>query len=205
MSGLVRSARITSALSLVDDVLHNEDPRRHRTAPNIYEIIPRWETEVALLDQLRGQSKLFPNGVIAAFLLTMRRHGEIKFWEIYRDEAGNKAGRTLDAVEALRQHVLSERVKSGGREAQVDLAEKAVSAYKGFQGNRNYAGGLHPTNLIAYINGINRREKTKKLILPGKRVVEKASTKTISKVEEPRLKRVAGPAKKVKKVKKQSG
>jgi hypothetical protein len=122
---------------------------------DLYEVVGLWKKELELFDRVHPEAHTFVAGIVAAALLTFRKHGEkaIPFWILFAAKKGEKVGGLSDGVQALLEFLMKQRGtgKLSGPEAHEEVCSKAISAFETYRARKRYKGGLKPTALDTYI------------------------------------------------------
>lgn len=134
-SGLLKAGNITNAMKMCFHIFKNEPintgPVR-RALFDIYKCIDEFTNELLALDSfgIGTQNKFVTGGIIAAFVLTYRRHGmkALPFWQAYFADTGQKNAGKMDGVQALRELILTRAKGQGGLSYVTDLTARAVMA-----------------------------------------------------------------------------
>jgi hypothetical protein len=153
-SPLFKMLRFTSALRLAEEAVSGEDRRNQET---IYKLLPRWIVELKVLDELTPSAQSFKAGIVAAALITIRRHPlkAKEFWSLYVAGKGVKLETEIDGVEALFR--LVETTDLPSFRAQQALVTRAVSCFEMWRLGRTYSMKNRarvtpkPTDLARYL------------------------------------------------------
>lgn len=164
-SSLLKAGAITHALRIAYAVLMGTGVasaaaggKQSKTAQKLradpYEMIKEFSGELAQIDTFHLRSGQASAGILAAFVLTLRRHGEfiIPFWRAVFGNAGVKAHGRMDAVQALNELMLARRGNYGGSAA-IDLCSRAVMAAEKWLKDETLGAIPRPLDLTGYLYG----------------------------------------------------
>lgn len=178
-SGLVRSGNLTTALRMAYGVLVGLSAnsglsgtkggnQQEVSKADVYLMIDEFSLEIHALDGFGlGQGRL-PSGGIAAFLLSMRRHGSkvTPFWQAVFGNGGEKSGGYMDGVQAA--YELIERRDGYGGSASFLLCAKLLAAIDKWLNDELLGRLPSPINTRGYLAGHER---------PLERLLKKADLK----------------------------
>ena len=145
ISRLLTQGGITSAFQLIE----GKQP--------IYQSVKKWKYELLALDSLDLQPERLPASLIAAALLTVRRHPKDAptFWSLFNEDKGSRSGGKSCGVDELSRIVADARARrllASGRYAnRASLAGRAISCCESWVSGRGYTTGAKTTDLRAYI------------------------------------------------------
>lgn len=116
-SALVASGAVTTSLKIAWVGVHGFG--RDGQAHDIYEMVDEFAAEILALDEMGLRKGIAPSGVIAAVLLSYRKHNDrvLPFWRKVFGNAGTKVDGEMDGVQAvceLMQKAKSEKKYGGG-------------------------------------------------------------------------------------------
>jgi hypothetical protein len=159
-SSLLRSGNIATAMKLCWNVRNDIAIDKTRVADmpgyNVYLAIDEFKTELFALDALCLKTGVAGSGLVAAFILTYRKHGPevLQFWHGYFGNAGMKIEGRMDAIQALRELVMARKGKQmiSGSMAIIDLCARAVMAAEKWLRDEDFTAIPRPYNLIGYID-----------------------------------------------------
>lgn len=139
-----------------------------KRARDIYQAINEFAAELIALDELEFRKGEASTGIMAAILLSYRKHGDkvLPFWRAVKEKAGTKSGGQMDAVQGLLEMVLSKKSKWGGQQAYDTLGRALASVEKWMEGE-TMAQYPRPLDVISYLD-----QKTSK---PKYRLVKKSA------------------------------
>ena len=105
------------------------------------------------LDAMNLRAGDASSGVIAAFLLTVRRHGHkvLPFWRALFSHAGEKRDGGMDGVQALHELIVSRKGRNAGGSGCVDMAARAVNAVERWLRHEILQIVPRPFNLEGYL------------------------------------------------------
>jgi hypothetical protein len=143
-SEFMQSGRFSAAMRIADEALYGWNNRTIR-GQGFYDMLFNWLPELTLLDECRPSRQKFIAPVMAAALLTFRRHGADAgaFWSTYATGKGTKIEGEMDAVQAFQERIyrLTRDGKTAGRENHAAIIRVAISAFEAFRQDRFYTGG----------------------------------------------------------------
>lgn len=126
-SAFLRAGRIGSALRIAWVAVHGY--ARDKAPRDTYQIINEFAAEVLALDDMQLSKTAASTGIVAAFLLSYRKHGDaiLPFWRAVFANGGTKTNGSMDAVQALNELMLQRQRIHGGTAAN-DLCARALHA-----------------------------------------------------------------------------
>lgn len=126
-SALLRSGRIGSALRYAWIGIYGY--AKENQPENSYAMINEFAEEILALDEMNLSRGAATTGIIAAFILSYRKHGAavVPFWRSVFANSGTKANGQMDAVQALNELMLSRR-GAYGSSAATDIMARALHA-----------------------------------------------------------------------------
>lgn len=158
-SGLLKGGNIANALRMAWNIRQGfgyrggaptGDPSKQF---NIYAAVREFSNEIFALDAFQS-SKFSPtSGIVAAFILTNRRHGikVLPFWQaVFADGGEKKAGR-MDGVQALVELILARKGKFGGT-ATADICSRAIMCAEKWLADEDFGTSPRPYDLTGYID-----------------------------------------------------
>jgi hypothetical protein len=167
-SGLLKRGNIANALRVAWNILHGlafsgGTSTAAVTAGygfTIYGAVQEFSNEVFALDTFESKHFTPTSGIIAAFILTYRKHGSkiIPFWRSVFADAGVKSGGEMDGVQALNELILQRRGKAHGGSAVADMTCRAVMAAEKWLNDETLHAIPRPYDLSGYITVRNRPE-----------------------------------------------
>lgn len=127
-SGLLKSGNITVALRLAWRGLMGLGDHPGRNV-DIYQAIEEFIPELSIIDSLELRQGDINGALLAAMMLTYRKYGDkvLAFWRAYAADAGTKMDGEMDAIQALRECVLSRKKLYGGS-ATEDMCGRGLRA-----------------------------------------------------------------------------
>jgi hypothetical protein len=148
-SGLLKSGRIGTALAIAWKAVHGY--AKDAAAKNTYEMINEFAAEILAIDDLELTKQAANSGIIAAFLLSYRKHGEqcLPFWRAVFAGAGTKVNGQMDAIHAVNELMLQRKGAYGGAVA-LDLCARALHAYEKYRNDEMLVIAPRPINLSGY-------------------------------------------------------
>jgi len=154
-STLLKTGRIGSALRTAMVGVGGWSAREQDF--NVYRAINEFACEILALDDLNLGKGSASTGIIAAFLLSYRKHGEsvIPFWSAVFANAGTKANGQMDGVQALNELMMQRRGMYGGQNV-LDLCARALHACEKWLNGDSLSMIPRPLDLTSYIT---RKEK----------------------------------------------
>lgn len=139
-SALLQRGSINSAMKVCWNIWKGRGPMNPGVKANgetkkdyeVYEAMAQFASELYILDSFMVDHKSVPGGIVAAFILTHRKHGSEpmkKFWLGFFGDGGEKSGGKMDGVQALTELVLARKGKHlVGSNQVLDLTARAVGA-----------------------------------------------------------------------------
>jgi hypothetical protein len=154
-STLMRSGKYISALSLAK---RGYIDTKATEGEGIYDLIAEFRDELLKIDALSPATERFVSGVLAAAIITLRKHGDeaLKFWSAYSRGLGEKVGKEKCAVQMLDDLVRMRRAAGtlSARVHVVDVCGKAIAACDKWLKGEKYTGGIKGVDVLAYVNSI---------------------------------------------------
>jgi len=149
-SGLLKSGRIGSALRIAWVALKGWS--KESAPKDTYQMVNEFAEEILALDDMELSKSAATSGIIAAFLLSYRKHGDecVAFWRAVFADAGTKANGQMDAVQALNELILQRKDRHGGS-AMTDLCARALHAYEKYRNEELLGIVPRPLNLSGYL------------------------------------------------------
>lgn len=160
-SSLLKAGYISSALRVAWAVMHDETFYRGGGNLNgvtstfdIYKAIAEFSTELFALDGFNLKNGAAGAGIMGAFVLTYRRHGQkiLPFWRAVFSNAGEKTGGKMDAVQALNELVLQRKGRGTGGTGVYDMTARAVMAAEKWLADEYLSMIPRPYELTGYID-----------------------------------------------------
>ncbi|TAZ20694.1 hypothetical protein ELH77_18995 [Rhizobium ruizarguesonis] len=143
-SEFMQSGRFSAAMRIADETLYGWKKYHSVRGQAFYDMLFNWLPELTLLDECRPSRKKFIAPVMAAALLTFRRHGADAnaFWSTYSAGKGTKVDGEMDAVQAFQERIyrLTRDGKTAGRDNHAAIIRVAISAFEAFREDRFYTG-----------------------------------------------------------------
>lgn len=158
-SALLKRGSIASALRMCWSIHRSGSiaggDRAVRSSFSIYEAVEEFSNEIFALDAYDLKSSSTSSGIVAAFILTHRKHGAkiLPFWTAVFANGGTKCDGKMDAVQALNELVLSRRGKFGGV-VTADTTARAVMAAEKWLRDEEFTRVPHPYDLTNYIKDL---------------------------------------------------
>lgn len=148
-SGLLRSGRIGTALAIAWKAVNGY--AKEKAAKSTYEMVNAFAEEILAIDDLELPKAAANSGIIAAFLLSYRKHGEqcLPFWRAVFAGAGTKMNGQMDAIHAVNELMLQRKGAYGGAVA-LDLCARALHAYEKYRNDEMLVIAPRPINLSGY-------------------------------------------------------
>lgn len=186
-SGLVQTGSLTSALRIAQGVLTGGTVSRGAGAgsspkngtnqsvlarKDVYEMIDEWSYELHALDGFGLAQGRISSGVIAAFLLSYRRHGHkvTPFWQGVFANQGSKTGGQMDAIQAVCELILGRRGSYGGS-ASADMCSRCLGGVNKWLRDELIFRIPSPIDTLGYLDGHEApRERLIKKADIGKKV-----------------------------------
>lgn len=179
-SGLLQSGSITFATRIAWNILHgfsanstgsssskgNSEKRRKIDTTDIYTMIDEFSYELHALDGLKLSQGGASAGIVAAFLVSFRRHGHkiTPFWTGVFGGTGNKTGRQMDAIESLCQLILEKKGRYGGQSS-TDTCARALYAVEKHLKDETLFTVPKPLDTAGYLAGYE---------VPNERLIKRA-------------------------------
>jgi hypothetical protein len=169
VSPLVSSGAISHALRLAWQTVYGYSYEQRPR--DIYDVITAFATEILALDDLNLRRGQFPGGVIAAILISFRKHGDkiLPFWRAVMANSGVKQNGRFDGVQAVNDVLLS-RKTNAGHSAALDTLGRCLSACEKWLNNETMVIIPRPLDVGSYLNVQTARPKYK-LVKRMKRAV----------------------------------
>lgn len=157
-SGLLSSGSITSALKLAWVGVHGW--AMEKRARDVYAMVDEFSAEILALDELGLGKGAAPSGVIAAFILSYRKHDVaiLPFWRGVFADGGTKQDGEMDAIEAVCRLMLERRGSYGGK-AGTDLCARALMAVEKWLNGEMLVIAPRPVDITSYIDRPSRAPK----------------------------------------------
>ena len=152
---LLVSGGISSALNIIDQ---SQRP--------IYELVEEWKGELELLDALNATKRAMPSVLIAAALVTFRKHGlrALQFWTLYCTGAGSRIDGKSCGVDELTRIVADLRARkilaTGGNAARREQAGRAISCCEAWLNGRSFSKGAKASDFGSYVDSLKARRLT---------------------------------------------
>ena len=122
---------------------------------DIYKIAPLWKKEIELLDSLNANYKQITAPILAAALVTAKIYGResLEFWYKYANNLGVKDGGTKDAVQALTDTMIQQKLagKTSGRDNVCAIFKKAIGAFESYRNSKQYIIGVKSIDPHKYL------------------------------------------------------
>lgn len=179
-SGLIQTGSLTSALRIAQGVLDGGTVTRGAGAgksnassaggklakQDVYGMVDEWSYELHALDGFGLQQGRISSGVIAAFLLSYRRHGHklTPFWQGVFANQGSKTGGQMDAIQAVCELILGRRGSYGGS-ASADMCSRCLGGVNKWLKDEMMYRVPSPIDTLAYLTGYEK---------PTERLIKKA-------------------------------
>ena len=188
-SGLLQAGNMVQSLRIAMAVL-NGGVASHGTAGfkntkkvseltkyTIYEMVNEFSYELHALDGFMLQQSRIRAGVIAAFILSMRRYGHkvTPFWQGVFANTGSKHGQQMDMIQATVELLMRRRGTSGGGSANSDLTARCLSGVEKWLKDEVTTRVPSPMDTLNYLKGHTRPNE--RLI----KMVDKRLTKPVDK------------------------
>lgn len=128
-SGLLKHGSITHALRIAHGAVIGYAGTGGALRAPVYDIVQLYIAELAALDDLGlGQGK-FTSGLVAAFLISYRKHNDrvLPFWRAFIADGGTKTDGKMDGVQALKEYTLRMEGSFGGS-AMYEIAARSLGA-----------------------------------------------------------------------------
>jgi hypothetical protein len=159
-SGLLKQGNIANALRLCWNVMIGKaitggsGAMKSETGYSLYSAVREFSSEIFALDAFDEKHFNPTSGVIAAFILTVRKHGSkiIPFWRSVFADGGEKKDGKMDGIQALCELVLQRRGRAHGGSAVADVACRCVMAAEGWLEDKEFTRVPRPYDLTAYID-----------------------------------------------------
>lgn len=151
-SSLLATANITYGLRLAFRGLANIGDHEARTM-DIYPMVEEFAPELAGLDSFMLRPGDVNTAIIAAFLLTTRKHGDAvgSFWRGFFGDGGTRADGKMDGIQALKELGLyrSKRKMFGGSAA-LDYLSRALTAVEKWLAKEDLKDFPRPMQFAGY-------------------------------------------------------
>lgn len=156
-SGLMKRGSIANALNMCWTIWTTSDSKSPKSGQpfDLYAAIHEFAPEIFALDSFGLNSQGTTSGIIAAFILTYRKHGApvIPFWRSVFGHGGEKKNGKMDGVQALNELILQRKGSHGGS-AIMDLSARAVMAAEKWLKDEEFQAIPRPYDLTGYIHGM---------------------------------------------------
>lgn len=140
---------------------------------DVYSMINEFSYELHALDGFMLRSGAFPAGIIAAFMVSVRRHGHkvIPFWQGVFSNAGSKHGSQMDAIQATCE-LISRRRGHGGAAVAADLCSRALGGVEKWMEDAVMTRVPGPIDTADYLKG---HEKPSERLIKARDIKAKAA------------------------------
>ena len=164
-SSLLQRGSIASALKVCWNVWKGRGPMSQAVQKageklkdfDIYEAIEEFSPELFALDSFILDHKAIQSGLVAAYILTNRKHGMkvMPFWIGVFGDGGEKVSGRMDGIQAVNEMVLARKGKPyAGQSAILDLCTRTVMACEKWLNNETLTTMPRPMDLRGYIAGV---------------------------------------------------
>lgn len=160
-SPFVISGAFNSALRVVREATFGYS--KSKRSYDIYSTISEFIPEIAALDRLGMKKGQVTLGIVAAMMISYRKHGEkvMGFWKSVLLNEGKKSNRQMDAIEAVNSMMNATRGRHGAV-AQLDLCGRALNALERYLDGEMFVSMPRPINVNTYLG--SKTEAATKLI-----------------------------------------
>lgn len=149
---LLNEGGISTALNIID-----------QSSKSAYEMVGEWRNELLLLDDLDVTHHAMPSVLIAAALVTLRKHGPraLEFWRAYCAGTGTRIDGKSCGVDELTRIVADLRARkmiaTGGSALRRNQAGRAISCCDAWLSGRSFSQGAKTTDFGAYLEGLKNK------------------------------------------------
>lgn len=192
-SPLLKAGSIGSALKLAFGVLNGKSPgwgsaigngggpnnsaETAKAMTDIYGLINEFQNELLALDAFGADVTLqkATTGLTAAFIISYRRHGRVvlPFWTGYFAGGGERNGRNMDGIQAVREMMLQRKKGNYGGSAAADLCARVIRGVEGWINDEKFTSIPRPMDLTGYLT--KHRRANERLIKKADVEREKAA------------------------------
>lgn len=153
-SKLLQVGRFASAIEIAEACRLGKKSFVKKEGRDIYELCKEFKPELLLIDEINPIPNHHKVYIVAAMLITLRKHGEsvMCFWEDLREGLGTKEEKGANGVFMVEQLVMTAQLKKqfGSANNYMNTA-KTVSAVESYLKGYLYKSGLKRTNLTKYL------------------------------------------------------
>ena len=152
-SELLTNGGISTALNIIN-----------QSSPQIYDMVGEWKDELMMLDDINATHQQMSSVLIAACLLTLRKHGSraLDFWRLYCAGGGTRIDGKSCGVDELTRIVADWRARrmiaTGGSASRRNQAGKALSCCDSWLAGRVYSQGAKATDFGAYLESSSAKK-----------------------------------------------
>lgn len=166
-SGQIASGAINSALRISWQAVYGFSHRDQ--ARDVYEAINEFAAEIIALDEMGLAKGQLRTGVMAAVFISFRKHGDpvMGFWRAVANDSGTKNAGVMDAVQGLKEVMLS-RPTNAGHNASNDLCARALTCVEAWHRGENFHRLPRPTDIGSYLENPTDQRPKYKLVHKGK-------------------------------------
>ena len=150
-SSMLKRGSLTNALRIAQGCVRGlRHPARDMS---VYELVKIWIAEIKLFDSLAPNNNRFTSALVAAALMTFRKHKHeaIEFWVRYNDDAGEKIENAMDAVEALSRFMMETRKGPDASSKTYDIVGKGIAACEAHFEHKTYTRGFVARDATRYL------------------------------------------------------
>lgn len=158
-SGLLKQGNIAHALRISWNIKSGYSPissgPKNKLVPfELYEAVTEFSSEIFALDSFPDAHVRPTSGIVAAFILTMRKHGKniVPFWQMVFANGGEKKNGKMDGVQALNELILGRKGRAYGGSATIEMASRAVMAAEKWLADEELSAIPRPFDLTGYID-----------------------------------------------------
>lgn len=150
-SRLLTHGGVTAALNLMNET------------SGIYSLVSEWKIEIELLDEMDLSVAAMPSVLIAAALLTIRKHGRkaLDFWRLYAAGGGTRINGKSCGCDELTRIVADLRARkqlgNGGANSRRNQAGRAISCCEAWLLGRSFSVGAKTSDFTAYLGALRSK------------------------------------------------
>lgn len=156
-SGLLQRGSIGTALKVAWAIHKNlpNSTRLKQSGYDLYRAIRDFVPELAFLDRLGIGPTRVTSAVVAAIIVSYRRHGDAvePFWTGVFSDGGRKANGRMDGIQAVNELILSKRTGGWGGSATYAYTARILMAVEKWINNETLGTAPRALDLIGYTDG----------------------------------------------------
>jgi hypothetical protein len=165
-SGLLKRGNIANAVRMCWHVYQGKTIHTGGTVNgaarvqfDLYLGIHEFSNELFALDSFSLDGAMTTSGIVAAFILTNRKHSYkvLPFWRSVFANGGEKKDGKMDGVQALNELMLQRRGRQNGSSGVADICARAVMACEKWLEDEYFTRLPAPFDLTGYIHGVKSK------------------------------------------------